>query len=265
MSGDQPVAELHPDYSDKDATARPWSEAVAVLTRAEVFWLSTARPDGRPHVTPLIGLWSDDALHFCTGPDERKARNLATNPEVVVTTGTNTLHQGFDVVVEGRADRVTDEARLTRLAELWEAKYGADWHFEVRAGAFANAAGAARRCSRWSRARRSASARANRTARPVGASAERCPVRCAGPVPPPPPRSLPTRIRTAAERGRSAAPGAGYLPSPVPGLVPMTTVAYSSSEVTTRAISPLRATVSSARAACRSLVSTSRCPPGASH
>lgn len=114
MSGDQPVAELHPDYSDKDATARRWSEAVAVLTRAEVFWLSTVRPDGRPHVTPLIGLWSDDALHFCTGPAERKARNLATNPEVVVTTGTNTLHQGFDVVVEGRADRVTDEARLTR-------------------------------------------------------------------------------------------------------------------------------------------------------
>ncbi|WP_326814279.1 pyridoxamine 5'-phosphate oxidase family protein [Streptomyces sp. NBC_01763] len=144
MSGDQPVAELHPDYSDKDATARPWSEAVAVLTRAEVFWLSTVRPDGRPHVTPLIGLWSDDALHFCTGPAERKARNLATNPEVVVTTGTNTLHQGFDVVVEGRADRVTDEAPLTRLAELWEAKYGADWHFEVRAGAFANAAGGGR-------------------------------------------------------------------------------------------------------------------------
>ncbi|WP_371796357.1 pyridoxamine 5'-phosphate oxidase family protein [Streptomyces sp. NBC_01718] len=141
MSRHQPIAELHPGYSDKGATARPWSEAVAVLTRAEVFWLSTVRPDGRPHVTPLIGLWSDDALHFCTGPAERKAQNLATNPEVVVTTGTNTLHQGFDVVVEGRADRVTDEARLTRLAELWEAKYGADWHFEVRAGAFANAAG----------------------------------------------------------------------------------------------------------------------------
>lgn len=45
------------------------------------------------------------------------------------------------MAVEGRADRVTDDARLTRLAELWEAKYSADWHFEVRAGAFANAAG----------------------------------------------------------------------------------------------------------------------------
>lgn len=132
MSGHGPLAELHPDYSDRSATALPWARAVDVLTRAEVFWLSTVRPDGRPHVTPLIGLWSDGALHFCTGPLERKARNLAKNPEVVVTTGDNALSRGLDVVVEGRAVPVTDEARLVRLAELWEAKYGADWHFEVR-------------------------------------------------------------------------------------------------------------------------------------
>ncbi|MFG2559861.1 pyridoxamine 5'-phosphate oxidase family protein [Streptomyces sp. NPDC048496] len=141
MSGFEPVAELQHEYSEKGATARPWSEAVGVLTRAEVFWLSTVRPDGRPHVTPLIGLWTDGALHFCTGPTERKARNLAENPEVVLTTGTNTLSRGFDVVVEGRAVPVTDEPRLTRLAKLWEEKYGADWHFEVHAGAFANGAG----------------------------------------------------------------------------------------------------------------------------
>ncbi|MFF1838134.1 pyridoxamine 5'-phosphate oxidase family protein [Streptomyces sp. NPDC058231] len=141
MSGHGPLAELHPDYSDRSATALPWARAVDVLTRAEVFWLSTVRPDGRPHVTPLIGLWSDGALHFCTGPLERKARNLAKNPEVVVTTGDNALSRGLDVVVEGRAVPVTDEARLVRLAELWEAKYGADWHFEVHAGAFTNVAG----------------------------------------------------------------------------------------------------------------------------
>ncbi len=29
---------------------------------------STVRPDGRPHVTPLLAVWADDALHFCTGP-----------------------------------------------------------------------------------------------------------------------------------------------------------------------------------------------------
>jgi hypothetical protein len=41
------------------------------------FWLSTARPDGRPHVTPFIAVWLDEALWFCTGADELKAKNLA--------------------------------------------------------------------------------------------------------------------------------------------------------------------------------------------
>nr|WP_258024998.1 pyridoxamine 5'-phosphate oxidase family protein [Streptomyces bambusae] len=116
----------------------PWSEAVTRLADAEVYWLTTVRPDGRPHVTPLIAVWADGALHFCTGPDERKARNLRTNPAVVLTTGRNTLDEGVDLVVEGDADRVSDEVRLRGLAAAWEAKYGPDWHFDVQDGAFAN-------------------------------------------------------------------------------------------------------------------------------
>ncbi|MGW8486457.1 pyridoxamine 5'-phosphate oxidase family protein [Streptomyces sp. NPDC055886] len=134
-----PATELDARYSSEGATARPWPETAAVLADAPLYWLSTVRPDGRPHVTPLIGVWSQGALHFCTGPQERKARNLAANPEVVLTTGANTLDSGFDVVVEGRADRVTDHERLTALAQEWEAKYGADWHFDVEDGSFVQA------------------------------------------------------------------------------------------------------------------------------
>ncbi|MEU0627334.1 pyridoxamine 5'-phosphate oxidase family protein [Streptomyces sp. NPDC005989] len=136
MSGFEPYAELDGDYSDKNATACPWSTARTLLTGAELYWLSTVRPDGRPHVTPLIGVWADGALHFATGAEERKARNLAANPEVVLTTGTNTMSEGLDVVVEGRAERVTDEGRLDLLATAWEAKYGPEWHFDVQGGAF---------------------------------------------------------------------------------------------------------------------------------
>ncbi|MGF1341003.1 pyridoxamine 5'-phosphate oxidase family protein [Streptomyces flavovirens] len=136
-----PETALHPHYSGEDATARGWPEAVGLLTDAELYWLSTVRPDGRPHVTPLIGVWSNGALHFCTGPSERKARNLAANPEVVLTTGANSLREGVDVVVEGRAVRVTDEERLIALAAAWEEKYGGDWHFDVADGAFTNGAG----------------------------------------------------------------------------------------------------------------------------
>ena len=101
-----------------------------------MFWLSTVRPDGRPHVTPLIAVWVDEGLWFCTGPEERKARNLARNPHVVLTTGCDRLGDGLDLVVEGEATRIYDETELTRVAAAYEAKYGSDWRFEVREGAF---------------------------------------------------------------------------------------------------------------------------------
>ena len=137
----EPQAELDPRYSDETATAPPWSEAEALLTAAELFWISTVRPDGRPHVTPLPAVWSHGALHFCTGPEERKARNLDQNPQVVLTTGTSTWEKGYDLVVEGEAVRVSDDDRLRELATAWEAKYGSFWHFEVRDGYFQHGAG----------------------------------------------------------------------------------------------------------------------------
>src|SRR6476620_427141 len=99
MTTNKPVAELDPRYSGADATARPWSEAIAHLEMAEVFWLSTVRPDGRPHVTTLLSVWLDDALYFCTGASERKAKNLAQNPQCILTTGCNTFEDGLDIVV----------------------------------------------------------------------------------------------------------------------------------------------------------------------
>jgi nitroimidazol reductase NimA-like FMN-containing flavoprotein (pyridoxamine 5'-phosphate oxidase superfamily) len=131
-----PRTRLDPRYSDTAATATPWADAEGMLAAAELFWISTVRPDGRPHVTPLPAVWSDGALHFCTGREERKALHLADNPYVVLTTGTNTWNKGYDLVVEGEAVRVSDEGRLRELAAAWEAKYGSFWHFEVRNGCF---------------------------------------------------------------------------------------------------------------------------------
>jgi nitroimidazol reductase NimA-like FMN-containing flavoprotein (pyridoxamine 5'-phosphate oxidase superfamily) len=107
-----------------------------VLERAELYWLTTVRPDGRPHVTPLIGVWQDGAVHFCTGLREQKARNLEHHQRVALTTGSNAWARGMDVVVEGAAARVTDPRTLRRLADDYEAKYGSEWHFEVGDGAF---------------------------------------------------------------------------------------------------------------------------------
>lgn len=104
---------------------------------------STVRADGRPHVTPLIGVVQDSAVHFCTGLQEQKTRNLEHNPQVALTTGSNTWAQGLDVVVEGSATRVTDRLVLQQLADAYEGKYGSDWHFEVGDGVFGSGGDAA--------------------------------------------------------------------------------------------------------------------------
>ena len=134
MPAIEPMVELDQRFSSPGATARPWSEVRHVLEEAEIFWLSTVRRDGQPHVTPLPAMWLDVALHFCTGPAEQKARNIEVNPRCTLTTGSNALASGLDVVVEGRAARVTDDALLRRLAAMWASKL--DWPFDVVDGGF---------------------------------------------------------------------------------------------------------------------------------
>ncbi len=136
MTPHEPATELDRRYSSPEATATPWEEGRARLAAAELYWISTVRPDGRPHVTPLIAVWVEPALYFCTGPQERKARNLADNPHCTFTTGTNALHEGLDLVLEGRAVQVTDDGVLRRIADAYVAKYGEEWRFEPRDGAF---------------------------------------------------------------------------------------------------------------------------------
>lgn len=130
MATTQPIAELDARFSSKDATPTAWVDAVAVLNEAEIYWLSTVRPDDRPHVTPLIAVWVEDALYFCTGPTERKARNLDGNAHCTITTGRNVLNEeGLDVVIEGDAVQVRDKSTLQRISDTYLSKYGEDWHF----------------------------------------------------------------------------------------------------------------------------------------
>jgi general stress protein 26 len=131
-----PSTEIDRRFSSEAAEATPWPETAGALERAELYWLTTVRADGRPHVTPLIGVVDDGAVHFCTGPEEQKARNLEGRREVALTTGVNTWAAGLDVVVEGTAVSVTETATLQRLADAFEAKYGSRWHFDVGDGVF---------------------------------------------------------------------------------------------------------------------------------
>ena len=144
MESTQPTAgRLDGRFSDPDAAGTPWPEVARALEDAELYWLTTVRADGRPHVTPLIGLFLEGAMHFCTGLREQKARNLEHNRRVAVTTGNNAWARGLDLVLEGSAARVTDRDELQGLADAYEAKYGSDWHFNVGDGVFGSGEDAA--------------------------------------------------------------------------------------------------------------------------
>jgi pyridoxine/pyridoxamine 5'-phosphate oxidase len=100
----------------------PWSRAldqlVAVRTSdaeeaPQTWWLSTTGPDGKPHTTGVGAWWADDRFYFTSGARTRKSRNLATNPQCAIAVALGDL----DLVVEGTAARVTDEATLERVAE----------------------------------------------------------------------------------------------------------------------------------------------------
>jgi nitroimidazol reductase NimA-like FMN-containing flavoprotein (pyridoxamine 5'-phosphate oxidase superfamily) len=135
------LSKLDSRFSDPEADATPWEETERALREAELYWLTTVRADGRPHVTPLIAVLHDGTVHFCTGIGEQKARNLEHSNRIALTTGTNTWARGLDVVVEGLAVQITDDDALRRLADAYVAKYGEFWRFEVRDGAFRNTQG----------------------------------------------------------------------------------------------------------------------------
>ena len=132
----KPITELDARFSDEDAVATHWDETRGVLESAELFWLATVRADGRPHVTPLVAVWLDGAVHFCTESTEQKAINLRANPRVVIMTGCNGWEDGLDVMVEGVATQITEHPMLERLAEAWLKKWDGRWKYDVRNGGF---------------------------------------------------------------------------------------------------------------------------------
>ena len=99
----------------------PWHHAQERLEAARHYWVATVRPDGRPHVTPIWGVWLDDAFYFDGSPETRRHRNIAQNPAVAIH-----LEDGADVViVEGKAGAVENvpHTLATRLAAAYRAKY----------------------------------------------------------------------------------------------------------------------------------------------
>src|SRR5262245_41139706 len=106
----------------------PWSWAVERLERARNYFLSTTRPDGRPHAMVIWGIWVENIFYFSTGRDSRKARNLAANPNCVVCPE----KAEEAVIVEGVADEVKDKKLIGRLDKIYQSKY--EWKLDPKLG-----------------------------------------------------------------------------------------------------------------------------------
>lgn len=113
-----------------DTRTIPWDEAAVRMANAGTFWLATIRPDGHPHLRPILAVWVEDALHFVSSSSSRKWANLARNPRCSISAET----PGLDLVFEGEAVRVADEAGLRRVAEAYDSKY--QWPVTIRDGTF---------------------------------------------------------------------------------------------------------------------------------
>jgi hypothetical protein len=109
----------------------PWAVAEDRLKNpapGQNHWLATVGPDGRPHLMPIIAFWIDGAFHFMMNAATRKARNLAAEERCVIGTASLTI-PSMDLIVEGRARPITDEAEVRRLA----AEFGGEgWPLEAR-------------------------------------------------------------------------------------------------------------------------------------
>ncbi len=113
-----------PDYGIPKTTEGllPWQHVSDRMAAAHCYWVSTVSPDGRPHATPVDGVWLDDQLYFGGSPATRRHRNLAANPAVCIH-----LESGSDVVIlHGDAQPLgaPDNALAVRLAEATRRKYG---------------------------------------------------------------------------------------------------------------------------------------------
>ena len=110
-----------------------WAPIAERFAASHNYWVSTASKSGKPHAMPVWGVWLDDRFAFSTSPASRKARNLRTNPRIVVH-----LEDGNAVIsIEGRARELRAAAELSAFLAAYNPKYR--WNFtadQVAEGVF---------------------------------------------------------------------------------------------------------------------------------
>jgi hypothetical protein len=109
-----PVATLI-DPQGNDVTPLRWEEAQARIDAARWYWLTTLHPSGRPHVRPVLAVWTSEVLCTTSTRAAQKGRNLRRDPRCSVAIMADDMH----IVLEGTASPVASGPMLERVAEAY--------------------------------------------------------------------------------------------------------------------------------------------------
>ena len=121
-----------PDYgiTPDSAGMLDWVWVASQMAQSRNYWVCSTQPDDRPHAAPVWGVWADETLYFSTSRKSRKGRNLASSPDVMIH-----LESGDEVVIlEGVVVETNDRDLLTRITNLYGAKYPFKPNPEVEPG-----------------------------------------------------------------------------------------------------------------------------------
>jgi hypothetical protein len=140
MPNHEPTETTNLDIYGSDVL--PWSRAREGLAAGQgelsvgggdpahrTFFLSTVGPNSQPHTAGVGAMWIDEQIWFTSGEGTRKSRHLAANPACSMAVSL----PGLDLVIEGRARRVTDRESLQKLAAAYRAQ---GWPAEVESEDF---------------------------------------------------------------------------------------------------------------------------------
>jgi nitroimidazol reductase NimA-like FMN-containing flavoprotein (pyridoxamine 5'-phosphate oxidase superfamily) len=99
-----------------------WEWAEKRIRESHNYWLATTRPDGRPHVFPIWGVWLEDRFYFSAGRQSRKAANLRGNPYCVICNE----RAEEAVIIEGVAAELEDGDERRAVIAVYDEKYDDD-------------------------------------------------------------------------------------------------------------------------------------------
>ena len=141
MTTRTPRADFDSRYSDPQASHTDWQPAREVLATTELSWLTTVRPDGRPHTTPADHRLARRRRPLLYRTGGTQAQNLDANPTWCWQPARTLIPMAWMWCSRVRPYR----SGTGKSSQIWQRlgwlSTGGEWRFDVAAGGFRHSSG----------------------------------------------------------------------------------------------------------------------------